>query len=189
MSELHSGLRLFRAELIEAIDRDRGRGWIRVPRVAWFLGPAAAVAAVVAAVVLVAGGTHATSADAATLHRIATALTPAPGTILHERAMQTIDGEAPRVYELWQQTDHPSAARWIKLGQEVSSDGTNMSEYDPSSNTITVTPGEESASTPSVDIAQMLRSLVDAGDARVDGVTTLNGTSVYRLTEIGRAHV
>ena len=182
MSELHSGLRLFRAELIEAIDRDRGRGWIRVPRVAWLLGPAAAGAAVVAAVIVVAGGTQATSADAATLHRIAAALTPAPGTILHERALQTIGDGAPQVYELWQQTDRPSAARWIKLGQEVSSDGTNMSEYDPRSNTITITRDEASASTPAVDLAQMLRSLVESGNARVEGVTTLDGRRVYKLT-------
>lgn len=182
MSELHSGLRLFRAELIEAIDRDRGRGRIRVPRVAWLLGPAAAGAAVVAAVILVAGGTQATSAGAATLHRIAAALTPPPGTILHDRALVRMGDEPPQVYELWQQTDRPNDARWIKSGHEVSSDGTNMSEYDPRSNTITITPDKASASTSAADVAQLLRSLVDSGNARVEGMTTLNGRPVIKLT-------
>ncbi len=123
---------MFREELIEAIDRERGRTWIRVPRLRWLLPPAAAGAAVIA-VILVAGGTQTTSADAATLRRIATALTPAPGTILHERALVTTGDQAPQLYELWQQASRPSAARWIKFGHEVSSDGTNLSEYDPTS--------------------------------------------------------
>ena len=182
MSELHAGLRLFRTELIEAIDRERGRTRIRAPRLRWLMVPAAAGAAVVTALILVAGGTQTSSADAATLRRIAAAVTPAPGTILHERALVTKGDDAPQVYELWQQASDPSAARWIKFGHELSSDGKNMSEYDSSSNTITVTADEASASTPAVDLAQMLRSLVDAGSARVDGVTTVNGISVYKIT-------
>ena len=182
MSELHSGLRLFRAELIEAIDREHGRTWIRAPRLRWLLAPAVAGAAVMTAVILVAGGTRTSSADAATLRRIGAALTPAPGTILHERALVTRGDDTPQIYELWQQASDPSAARWIKFGHELSSDGTNMSVYDSSSNTITVTADEASASTPAVDLAQVLRSLADAGSASVDGVTTLNGISVYKLT-------
>jgi outer membrane lipoprotein-sorting protein len=185
MSELHSGLRLFREELIEAIDREPGPTSIRVPRLRWLLPPAATGAAVLITVILVAGGTQATSADAATLRLIAAALTPAPGTILHDRALVTRGDQAPQLYELWQQTDRPSAARWIKFGHEVSSDGTNMSEYDPTSNTITVTADEDSASMPAVDIAQTLRSLVDSGDARVEGEQTLNGIAVYKLRVSG----
>jgi len=185
MSELHAGLRSFREELIEAIDRKRAPTRIPVPRLRWLLAPAAAGAAAVIAAILVTGGTQATSADAATLHRIATALTPAPGTILHDRALVTMGDQAPQLYELWQQTGRPSAARWIKFGQEVSSDGTNLSVYDPTSNTIKVTPDAESASQPAVDIAQMLRGLVDSGHARVEGETTLNGIGVYKLTVSG----
>jgi outer membrane lipoprotein-sorting protein len=185
MAELHSGLRLFREELIEAIDRKSAPTSIGLPRLRWLLPSAAVGAAVVITVILVAGGTQATSADAATLRLIATALTPAPGTILHDRALVTMGDKAPQLYELWQQADRPSAARWIKFGQEVSSDGTNMSEYNPTSNTITVTPDEDSASRPAADIAQLLRSLVDSGHARVAGETTLNGIAVYKLTVSG----
>jgi outer membrane lipoprotein-sorting protein len=149
------------------------------------LPPAAAGAAVLIAVILFAGGTQTTSADAATLRQIAAALTPAPGTILHNRALVTRGDQAPQLYELWQQTDRPSVARWIKVGHEVSSDGKNMSEYDPTSNTITVTAEEDSASRPAVDIAQTLRSLVDSGDAQVEGETTLNGVAVYKLRVSG----
>jgi hypothetical protein len=184
MSELHSGLVLFREQLVDAIDRRRARTWIRDPRLRWLL-PAAAAVAVVAAVTVVAGGTQATSAGAATLRRITAALTPPSGTILHDRALVTMGNQAPQIYELWQESGHPSTARWIKFGGEFSSDGTNLSEYDPTSNTITVTPDQNGASRPAVDIAQLLRSLVGSGAARVAGTTTLDGIGVYKLTVSG----
>jgi hypothetical protein len=55
----------------------------------------------------------------------------------------------------------------------------------PTSNTITVSPDERGAAEPAVDIAQMLRSLVDSGHARVVGETTLNGIAVYELAVTG----
>jgi hypothetical protein len=182
MSELHEGLQLYREQLIEAIDRTPAGRTIRVPRLRWVVPPAAAVVAAVAAVILLADGTHAPSADAATLGHIRAALTAAPGTILHDRALVTLGNQPPQLYELWQQTDNPSTARWIKFGHELSTDGTNKSEYDPASNTITVTPDPGGESRPAVDIADTLRSLVDSGSARVAGTTTLEGIAVYKLT-------
>ena len=182
MSELHEGLRLYREQLIEAIDRGAACRTIRVPRLRWVAPPAAAGVAVAAAIILFTGGTRAPSADAATLRHISAALTAGPGTILHDRALVTLGDGPPQLYELWQRADRPSAARWIKFGHELSTDGTNQSEYDPASNTIRVTPDPEGTSRPAADVAETLRSLVDSGSARVAGTSTLDGVPVYKLT-------
>ena len=188
MTTFNAGLRLFRDQLRDAIQRDldrcarRRRGTLRAVQ----LGAAVlAVAAGVAATIIVPGGTGLRSADAAILRAAATALTPPPGTILHEQAAVTFDGQAPHLFEFWAQADSPYAYRVNKGGYEASSSGTSYFVYEPASNAITVYAG----TTPNlpVDIAATLRSLIQAGQAHVEGTTVIDGVPAYQLTVSGLA--
>src|SRR5262249_2595318 len=108
MNQLHEGLRLYRTELRDAIDADlRGRpNRLRSSRRVRLTVPAFAVAvAAVAAVAVLASHGKVQTADAAVLRHVAAALTPQPGTILHERALVTIEGQVPQVFELWARPD------------------------------------------------------------------------------------
>jgi hypothetical protein len=133
---------------------------------------------------MVPGGPGPRLADAAILRSAAAALTPPPGTIMHVRALVSLDGQAGQLYELWAQADSPFAYRLIKFGHEMAWTGTAYADYDPATNTITTSAG----STPktSVDIAASLRALLQTGQARVDGATTVDGAAAYQITVSGQ---
>jgi hypothetical protein len=92
-------------------------------------------------------------------------------------------GSAAQPFELWVEADPPQAYRVVKWGHEAAWDGS--STYDAGTNTITA--GLASAlaaglSHEPVDPAATLRSLVQSGQATVDGTTTIGGVPAYRLT-------
>jgi hypothetical protein len=184
MNELHEGLRLYRSQLRDAVAHDLSRS--RAPRLALRIGaPALAAGAVtVAAFLLLQSGPQAPTADAAILHRVAAALTGGSGTILHERALVTLAGREPQPYELWQQVDSPYAYRVIKFGHEGGWDGSGYADFDRGANTIVVQPGSSTRSGPD-DVAALLRSLVESGNAKIDEETTLGGVPAYKLTVDG----
>jgi hypothetical protein len=194
MNDLPAGLRLYRNQLRDAVAHDlarRVRSTGSRPRWALRLAvPTAVVAGAAAAlVVFLTGGPQASSADAAILRGVAAALTAPSGTILHERAMVTVAGQAPARYELWAETDSPYAYRVVKFGHEGSWDGSAFSAYDASSNTI-VRNGDGSRSSGRSapdDPAAVLRSLVESGAAKIDGEATLDGIAAYELTVSGAA--
>ena len=150
----------------------------------------AAAAAVVIAVTLaftlsnLGGGVS--SADAAILHNVVAALTPPPGTILHEQALVSIGQQAPMRFELWVQADSPQAYRVIKWGQEVTWSGTAYSIYNADSNTIAVDPpvSRQPGHGPT-DVSAALRALVQSGQATVVGSATIHGVPAYKLTVSG----
>jgi hypothetical protein len=185
MNELPFELRLYRDKLREAVARDLATRR-RVPLTP-SLSPRLALPAVALVVVAVAAGavvglgSQAKPADAAILHRMAAALTPPAGTILHERAEITAPGQGTQPYEVWMQADSPHAYRVIKWGHEGAFDGSSFSSYDAASNTITTEP-TAGTSRESDDFAVTLRSLVAAGRATIDGTTTIDGVSAYKLT-------
>lgn len=183
MNDIPAELRLYRAQLRDAVARDldrrRGRNFV-------IAVPALTVAAVaaVAVVAISSLGTHAPAADAAILHRISAALAPRAGTILHERALVSVPGQSS-TYELWAQADSPNAYRVIKWGHEVSWTGSAYSSYDASTNTISTgsdNAGPAGKSHEPTDIIATLRQLVQSGQAHVDATTTLDGVPAYRLT-------
>jgi hypothetical protein len=185
MNELPTGLQLYRHQLRDAVARDLGA---RRParRLALRLAaPTVALAAAAAiSLVVFTGGPQVSPADAAILHRVAAALAPPSGTILHEQATVTLAGQAPARYELWEQADSPHAYRVVKFGHEGSWNGSSFADYDPAANTIVVQPAQGGATSPD-DAAADLRSLVQSGNATIDGETTLDGTPAVELTVSG----
>jgi hypothetical protein len=185
VNELPLELRLYRDQLRDAVARDlaaRRRMPLRPSLSRRLVLPAVALVAVaVAAGAIVGLGSQATPADAAILHRMVAALTPPAGTILHERAEITAPGQGTQPYEVWMQADSPHAYRVVKWGHEGAFDGNSFSSYDAASNTITIEPNA-GTSRASDDFAVTLRSLVAAGRATIDGTTTIDGVSAYKLT-------
>jgi outer membrane lipoprotein-sorting protein len=189
MNQLPAGLRLYREQLRDAVEQDLARGRpfaLPRPRLRFALPALVGIAAAaVAATVFVSAGTQAGSADAAILDNVVTALTPPPGTILHEQAQISIPGQGAQPFELWARADSPQAYRVIKWGHEAAWNGSSYSLYDPGSNTVTTRVAPDSTSGGShapADFAATLRALVQSGDAKVDGTTTINGIQAYRLT-------
>src|ERR1700751_3580384 len=117
-------LESLRKELVRGVGRNiqRRHRTLVAARAAGFL-VAVAGAAVIAVTVFGAAGPQTETANGAVLHRVATALAPPAGTILHEQAVVTIQGTAPATYELWQESDSPYAYRVIKFGHEASWNG------------------------------------------------------------------
>jgi hypothetical protein len=190
MNEIPAALQLYRDQLRDAIDRDlrRRRRPLAVerPPVRLVLPPLiAAAAAVVVTAVFLGAGRHTPPADAAILTRLAAALTPPPNTILHEQAEISMPGEPAQPFELWVQADPPQAYRVIKWGHETAWNGSSFSTYDAGTNTITA--GLASVLTAGlshepIDPAATLRSLVQSGQATVDGTTTIDGVTAYKMT-------
>jgi hypothetical protein len=190
MNEIPAALQLYRDQLREAIERDLQRRHrplaVRRPPARLVAPPLiAAVAAVVVTAVFLGAGRHTQPAEAAILSRLAAALTPPPSTILHEQAQISLPGEPAQPFELWVEADAPQAYRVIKWGHEASWNGSSFSTYDAGTNTITA--GLASALTAGlshepIDPAATLRSLVQSGQATVDGTTTIDGVAAYRLT-------
>jgi hypothetical protein len=169
MTELHSGLKLFRGQLRDAVARDLGRAQrsraqrSRAPaRLALRVGLPATVAAAATALLLsLTVSSPLPAADAAIMRHVVAALTAPPGTILHERALVTL-GSATQPYELWVETGGTHAYRVIKWGHEGT--GTSGALVDP---------------------AATLRSMVQSGQAHVDATTTFDGAPAYKLTVTG----
>jgi hypothetical protein len=190
MNEIPAPLHVYRDQLRDAVDRDlqsTNRVFaVRRPPVRLVLPSLiAAVAAVAITVVFLGAGPHAQPADAAILHRLAVALAPPPGTILHEQAEISMPGETAQPFELWVEADSPQAYRVIKWGHEAAWNGSSFSTYDAGANTITAgvaSPLAAGLSHEPIDPAATLRSLVQSGQATVDGTTTINGVSAYKLT-------
>jgi hypothetical protein len=133
---------------------------------------------------LLLGGGAATPqlAQAAIVRHTQAAVALAPGTILHERALVSVDGRSWQPYELWSATDDPQRFRVIKFGRELSRDGSIVSIYDAAANTISREAGSPGAAgRRPVDLATELRSLLRSGQDRVSGTATVNGTPAYRL--------
>ncbi len=185
MNDLPAGLRLYRTQIADAIAWDLERRRRPIARWAVRLAvPTVAAAAAAIAAVALTSGPQAPKADAAILRGVAAALTPHPGTILHERALVTVDGMSPGVYELWEQSDSPYAYRVVKLGHEGSWDGTSFRDYDAASNRIVVQQGRSGSRSPD-DTAAELRLLVESGRATIDEETTFQGVPAYKLTVSG----
>jgi hypothetical protein len=150
---------------------------VRTTRIA-VLALALAGAATAAAALLGASGSAISSADAAVLRAVRSAVTPRPGTILHEQTLNTL-GDLQWRYEFWQRSDAPENARVIKGGSESSFDGTTMESYDPSTNTIREPPANQQ-DTPE-DPVTKIRTLLDNGDAQIVGRTTIDGRPVFKI--------
>jgi len=181
-------LQTLREELVRAARRSnrRRRRTLAAARGAALL--VATAAAVLAGVtVFGASGSQTDAADAAVLHRVATALAPPAGTILHERAIVTIQGMAPAKYELWQESKSPYAYRVIKFGHEATWNGSVLASYNSSTNTIVDQPGAPSSNSAYApdDQAAELRALVASGLAHIDRETTFKGVRAYKLTVTG----
>ncbi|HWE33005.1 MAG TPA: hypothetical protein VG410_05925 [Solirubrobacteraceae bacterium] len=190
---MNDTLTLYREQLRDAIDRDvRRRQTVGRRRLA-IAAPAAAATATAAALLVSTGSPSGTSAaDAAILRGVAAELAPPAGTILHERAMVSVQGAPAVPYELWQQADNPQSYRIIKFGHDGEYDGASgrFLLYNPGSNTITsgsVTARPGSNGRGAEDLAGTLRALVQAGNATVDATTTYDGIRAYKLTVKGSA--
>ena len=162
---MNESLTMYREQLRGAIDADlRGRQTRTRRRLA--LGvPALAASATAAALMITTGSPSGTSpADAAILHGVSSALAPPAGTIIHVRALVSLDGRPAVPYELWAQSDSPHAYRVIKFGHEFATSH-----------------GRQAAD----DFAGTLHELVGAGKATVDETTTFDGVRAYKLTVAG----
>jgi hypothetical protein len=166
---------------------NRQRRWgTRLPRRATGIGVAVAGAAAAAVVALAGspGSGGPALADAAIIHHIRAELTAPAGSILHEAATVTPTGGSPMQFELWAQTGGTGVYRVIKFGSEASQSATQNETYDPSTNTVTVSPlppaihaGEVARSgDPAVELKQM----VGSGQATATA-TTFDGIPAYEI--------
>ena len=102
--------------------------------------PATAAAVTTAIVLLTAGGASGpSSASAAIIRHVRAELTAPAGSILHESATVTLPDGSSMHFELWTQPG-TGVYRVIKFGQEASQSDTENEIYDPSTNTVTVSP-------------------------------------------------
>ncbi len=135
---------------------------------------------------LTAGGASAPSpASAAIVRHIRAELSAPAGSIRHESATVTLPDGSSMPFELWVQTGGTGIYRVIKDGQEVSQSATENKIYDPSTNTITVSPlppaihqGEISRGG---DPAAELKQMVDSGRATATPAT-YKGTPAFELS-------
>ncbi len=193
-TDIPDALDTYGNQLYAAIERDLARGTRtgRLKRRALALSvPATAAVATTATVLLTAGGASGPSlASAAIVRHVRAELAAAPpGSIRHESAIVTLSGGSSMSFELWAQTngtgDATGVYRVIKDGQEVSQSATENKIYDPSTNTITVSPlppaihqGEISRGG---DPAGELKQMVDSGQATATP-TTYKGTPAFELS-------
>ncbi len=188
-TDIPDSLDSFRSQLHAAIERDLARGTRsgRLKRRALALGvPATAAAATTATVLLTASGAPGPSlASAAIIHHVRAELTAAPpGSILHESATVTLPDGSSMPFELWTRTG-TGVYRVIKDGQEVSLSVTENEIYDPSTNTVTVSPLppaiHQSEVSRGIDLAEELKRMIDSGQATATP-TTYHGIPAYELT-------
>ena len=177
----------YRNQLHAAIERDLARGTRtgRLKRRALALSvPATAAAATAAIVLLTAGGASGPSpASAAIIRHVRTELTAPAGQILHESTTVTLPDGSSMPFELWTRAG-TGVYRVIKFGQEVSLSDTQNEIYDPSTNTVTVSPLPPAIHQREVsrggDPAAELKRMVESGQATATP-TTYNGTPAYEL--------
>jgi hypothetical protein len=187
MTHTHAGLALYREQLRDAIAHDlEGR---RRRRALNFALPTAAVAAGLTALLLfltASSPAGPSAADAAILRHLAEVLAPPGGTILHERAMVSVQGAPAVPYELWAEADAPHSYRIIKFAHEAEWNGSTnrFLDYNAAANTITNESVPRYPGGPE-DFAATLRALVQSGQAHVDGSTTIDGVHAYKLTVSG----
>jgi hypothetical protein len=147
---------------------------------------AAATTATTATLLLTAGGASGPSpASAAIIRHVRAELTAPPGQILHESATVTLPDGSSTPFELWVQTGGTGVYRVIKYGQEVSLSATKNEIYNPSTNTVTVSPLPPAIHQLEVskggDPAAELKRMVESGQATATP-TTYNGTPAYKLS-------
>ena len=178
----------YRSQLHAAIERDLARGTRtgRLKRRALALSvPATAAAATTATVLLTAGGASGPSlASAAIIRHVRAELTAPAGSILHESATVTLPDGSSMPFELWTQPG-TGVYRVIKDGQEVSQSDTENEIYDPSTNTVTISPLppaiHQREASRGGDLADELKRMVDSGQATATP-TTYNGIPAYELS-------
>ena len=165
MTTTHTGLALYREQLREAIARDLTRASSRRRVRSMAVVAPAAVAAAAVTVILLTPGTAAgpSAADAAIIRHVDAAMTAPAGSIIYQRAMVSLPGGRPHLYELWQESRPPFAYRVIKWGHE----GTGRAWRSPN------------------DPASLLRSMIHAHLATVAAATTVDGVAAYRLIVSG----
>lgn len=173
------------------VDLARSEGAARLKRRALALAvPAGAAAATAATVLLTAGGggpaplAGPALASAAIIRHVRAELTAPAGSILHEAATVTLPDGSSTQFELWAQTGGTGVYRVIKFGQEVSQSATQNEIYDPSSNTVTVSPLPPASHAYEVahsgDLAVELKQMVDSGQT-TPTKTTFDGIAAYEL--------
>ena len=148
--------------------------------------PATAAAAATATVLLTAGGAAGpSSASAAIIRHVRAELNAPPGLILHESATVTLADGSSSPFELWAQTGGTGVYRVIKWGQEVSLSATKNEIYDPSTNTVTVSPLPPASHQFEVSrgggLDEKLKRMVDSGQA-TGTPTSYNGIPAYELS-------
>jgi outer membrane lipoprotein-sorting protein len=148
--------------------------------------PATAAAAAVATVLVTAGGAAGpSSASAAIIRHVRAELTAPLGLILHESATVTLPDGSSTPFELWAQTGDTGVYRVIKWGNEVSLSDTKNEIYDPSTNTVTISPLPLAIHQREVsrggDLADELKRMVDSGRATATP-TTYDGIPAYELS-------
>ena len=169
-----------------SVDFARSGGAARRKRRALALGvPAGAAAATAATVLLSAGGAAGPAlANAAIIRHVRAELTAPPGSILHEAATVTLPDGSSTQFELWAQTGDTGVYRVKKFGEEGSQSATQNENYDPSTNTVTVSPLPPAVHAYEVahsgDLAVELKKMVDSGQATATK-TTFDGIAAYEL--------
>jgi outer membrane lipoprotein-sorting protein len=147
--------------------------------------PATAAAATTATLLLTAGGASEPSlASAAIIRHVRAELTAPAGSILHESSIVTLPNGSSMPFELWTRAG-TGVYRVIKFGQEVSLSDTKNEIYNPSTNTVTVSPLPPAIHQLEVskggDLAAELKRMVDSGQATATP-TTHNGIPAYELS-------
>ncbi len=164
-------LQTYKLQLHAAVERDlaRGRRARRLRQRTLTLSvPIITATATVATLLLTAGGAAGpSSADAAILRQIRTALTAPAGMIVHQKAMISLDGAPAQPFELWESPIAPYPYRVIKWGHERTA--------------------AASAHGGPNDPAAAFRSLIQSGHATIDSTTRYNGILAYKLTIHGAA--
>ncbi len=188
-TDIPDSLVAYRSQLHGAIEHDLAsatrtghfKGRARALSVA-----ATAAAATTATALLTAGGASGPSlASAAIIRHVRAELTAPAGSIRHESATVTLPDGSSMPFELWVQTGGTGIYRVIKDGQEVSQSATENEIYDPSTNTITVSPLPPSIHQREIsrggDPAAELKQMVDSGQATATP-TTYKGTPAFELS-------
>ena len=179
-------LQTYRRQFHDAIEHDLARSGParRRRRALTFAVPVGAAAATAATVLLSAGGTAGLSAaNAAIMRHVRAELTAPPASILHEAATVTLPDGSSAPFEFWSE---PGAGvyRVIKFGSEASQSATQNETYDPSTNTVTVSPAPRPSHAYEVahpvDLASKLKEMANSGQATATA-TTFDGIPAYEL--------
>jgi hypothetical protein len=150
--------------------------------------PAAAVAALAVAALVMLGGSPAGVGGPSAASAITRALhwlNPPSGTVLHARSTETQGGRTT-IREVWQSADDPAAERLIVSTGARRYETSGGDLYDPATNTIygvteKPSPPHEFELISGDPIVQKVRTLLARGDMEVSGPMTHNGTSAFAI--------